>query len=140
MPRTKRTKKAKPAGEVAPAESVTLPVDSDLELIGEFITESREFIDNAERALLHLETSPDDHEAINTVFRAFHTVKGTAGYLNLIWIGQVAHRAESLLSRMRDREIRCAGVYADLALRSVDMVKALLQSIQDALGGEPMYK
>jgi two-component system, chemotaxis family, sensor kinase CheA len=97
-------------------------------------------MDNAERALLQLETDPEDMEAINTVFRAFHTVKSTSSYLNLSWICELAHKAESVLSRMRDREIRCAGQYADLALRSVDMAKSLLQSIQKAVAGEAMTK
>src|SRR5436853_6042077 len=98
MPRVKGSTKRKPAvkddsfldrpknAASETLESVPLSPDSDLELIGEFITESREFIDNAERALLLLERKPDDQEAINTVFRAFHTIKGTAGYLNLTWI------------------------------------------------------
>jgi two-component system chemotaxis sensor kinase CheA len=50
----------------------------------------------------------------------------------------LAHRAESLLSRVRDKEIRCTGGYADLALRSIDALKALVESVHDALGGAPL--
>lgn len=120
-----------------PAPVVILPDNIDAELIADFITESREYIESAEAALLNLEINPDDREAVNTVFRAFHTVKGTSAFLGLTAMTEFAHHAESLLSRMRDRDIQCAGGYADLALRSVDMLKELVQTLQDALGGGP---
>lgn len=115
-----------------------LPSDADPNLLGEYIVESRDYIEGAEAALLALETNPDDAEAINVVFRAFHTIKGTSAFLGVTCVSELAHRAESLFSRIRDREIRYGGGYADLALRSVDVLKVLLQSVQDALGGEPM--
>jgi two-component system, chemotaxis family, sensor kinase CheA len=86
-------------------------------------------------ALLSLETNPQDAEAVNTIFRGFHTIKGTSAFLGLSRMSGLAHCAESLLSRVRDNEIRCTGGYADLALRSVDMLKSLVQSVQNALGG-----
>ncbi|NQT19183.1 MAG: chemotaxis protein CheA [Planctomycetes bacterium] len=118
----------------------SLPDDADLELLGEFISESREYIENAEAALLTLETDPDDEDAVNTIFRGFHTIKGTSGFLGLVWLSKLTHHAETLLSRVRDNEIRCTGGYADLALRSVDMVKDLIQQVQDALGGDVMVE
>lgn len=124
---------ALPIGDPSPLES--LPLDADPELLGEFIIEGREYIEAAEAALLSLETNPEDMDAVNTVFRAFHTIKGTAAFLGLTRLSNLAHHAESLLSRVREREIRYTGIYADLALRSVDMLKALLQATQDALGG-----
>jgi len=115
-----------------------LPPDADPNLIGDYIVESRDYIESAEAALLALETNPEDAESINVVFRAFHTIKGTSAFLGVTCVSELAHRAESLFSRIRDREIRYGGGYADLALRSVDMLKLLLQSVQNALGGEPM--
>jgi len=129
------------AGTIAAQpETERLPDDTDAGLMGEFITEGREYIEGSEAALLSLETNPDDMEAVNTVFRAFHTIKGTSAFLGLVSLSELAHRAESLLGRVRDRQIRFAGGYADLALRGVDMLKALLQAVQDALGGEPLRK
>jgi two-component system chemotaxis sensor kinase CheA len=121
----------------SPQTSELLPEDVDSELLSDFITECREYINGAEAALLDLETNPEDMEAVNTVFRAFHTIKGTAAFLGLTLVSELAHRAESLLSRMRDQDIRCVGGYADLALRSVDMLKALMQALQDAMNGAP---
>lgn len=125
-----------PASIAPPKEDlVLLPADADPELINEFITESREYLDKAEAALLMLEADPEDMEAVNTIFRAFHTIKGTSGFLGVSAIGELAHLAESLLSRVRDREIRCSGGYADLALRSADTLKKLLQLLQNAMVG-----
>jgi len=117
-----------------------MPEDADLELIGEFITEGLDLITNAEEALLTLENDPDDMDAVGTVFRAFHTIKGTAAFMELNILSEMAHHAETLLSRVRDREIRYAGGYADLALRSLDMLKELIQSVERALGGGPLSK
>ena len=109
--------------------------DLDTALVGDFLTESAEYIEEAEAALLGLEVDPDNLDAINVAFRAFHTVKGTAGFLGFTFISELAHHAETMLSRMRDREIRCTGGYADLALRSVDMIKELMQALHNALSG-----
>lgn len=120
--------------------AVCLPADVDKELLSEFIVESIEYAEGAEAALLELETHPEESEAINTVFRAFHTVKGTSAYIGLKYVTELAHLAESLLSRVRDKEISCTGGYADLSLRSVDMLRRLLGIIQRATAGQSLDK
>jgi len=117
-----------------------MPDDADPEMLGEFITEASDLIEKAEQALLTLETDPDDEEAVGMVFRAFHTVKGTSAFLELTLLNEIGHLAESLLSRVRDKEIRYGGGYADLALRSLDMIKDLVTAVEDALGGQPWTK
>lgn len=133
---------ASPTGPDPSAISATLmeslPADTDLTLLSDFVTECRDLIEGGEAALLSLEADQEDLESVNTVFRAFHTMKGTAGFLGIKLITDLAHRAESLLSRVRDKEIRCTGGYADLALRSIDALKALVESVHDALGGAPL--
>jgi len=115
-----------------------LPDDADRDLLPDFITESIECVTGSESALLQLEENPGDEEAVNTVFRAFHTVKGTSAFLGLSRIAAFAHEAESLLSRVRDKEIRYTRGCADLSLRSVDMLKDLLDVVQTALAGDGM--
>jgi len=130
---------AEPADEEeAEPPELTLPADADLELLGEFVTESREFIAEAESALLSLEVDPEKMEAVNTVFRAFHTIKGTSGFLGLKPLTDIAHHAESLLSKVRNREIRFGGGYADLALRSIDTLKGLVEQVDQATRGTAM--
>jgi two-component system chemotaxis sensor kinase CheA len=109
-----------------------LPSDTDLDLLGDFITESVECLVGAEAALLALEADPSHEEAINTVFRAFHTVKGTSAFLGLQRIAAFAHEAESLLSRVRDKQINYTRACAELSLASSDMLKALLDVVKEA--------
>jgi two-component system, chemotaxis family, sensor kinase CheA len=120
----------------ASAGKPVLPVDTDFDLLREYVNECREHIEGAETALLALETDPRDQEAINTVFRAFHTIKGTSGFLGLDWVRELAHRAESLLSRARECEIQLTGGYADLALEACDALKVMTQGLQDRRGGD----
>jgi two-component system chemotaxis sensor kinase CheA len=117
-----------------------MPKDPDSDLIGEFVAEANDLIARAEEALLELEVDPEDMDAVGTVFRAFHTIKGTSAFLELSLLSEMGHHAESLLSRVRDREIRYQGGYADLALRSLDMLKTLMHSVEKALGGDPLTK
>lgn len=112
-----------------------LPADLDMSMMADFISESRDNIHYAEGAMLALETNPDDAEAINTIFRAFHTLKGMAAFLGFQMLSELAHHSESLLSRIREGEIRYGEVYADLSLKSVDLCKEIVQGIEDALGG-----
>ena len=117
-----------------------MPKDPDTDLIGEFVAEANDLISRAEEALLSLEVDPEDMDAVGTVFRAFHTIKGTSAFLELSLLSEMGHHAESLLSRVRDKEIRYQGGYADLALRSLDMLKTLMHSVEKALGGDPLMK
>jgi len=130
-----------PANAAATGEEpipTSLPPDADHELIAEFITESRELLESSEAALLELENNPEDFEAVNTVFRAFHTVKGTSGFLGLETVSKMAHLAESLLSRIRNKEIRLLGGYADLSLKSLDMLKKVVAVVEESLRGAPV--
>src|SRR5262249_44980795 len=129
----------------APVPPTDLPVaafdpgqEYDAELLKEFVVEGREFLEHAEEALLQLETHPDNAEAVNTVFRAFHTLKGTSAFVGLPAVTELAHKAENLLSRMRDNEIQCTGRYADLALRSADMLKTLIDAAENGHPRETM--
>jgi two-component system, chemotaxis family, sensor kinase CheA len=129
-----------PPTEAPAAPGWTLPADTDPSLVADFVAECREYVQQAEACLLSLESDPDQAEAINTVFRAFHTIKGTSGFLGIELLSELAHKAENLLSRMRDKEIQCVGGYADLALRSVDAIKTLVEGVQAVLGGDVLAK
>jgi two-component system chemotaxis sensor kinase CheA len=104
---------------------------SDPALMAEFVAESLDHVTASEAALLALETDPNDKDAINAVFRAFHTIKGTSGFLNLTHIQALAHKAETLLDRARGGQIRLIGGYADLALESADALKQMIEASAD---------
>ena len=73
----------------------------DPELVANFLPEAQEHLEGIETHLIFLEQHPDDLEAINAIFRPFHTLKGVAGFLNLAQIQELSHEVEWLLDRVR---------------------------------------
>ena len=140
MRQRRQVPESRPAAIPGADSTDYMPDSPDPELMTEFITESSELIQNAEEALLSLEHDPEDMEAVGKVFRAFHTVKGTAGFLELSLIAELGHHAETLLSRVRDGGIRYSGGYADLSLQALDTIKQLVVSLKPALAGAPLSK
>ena len=104
----------------------------DYPLIREFITEAAGHLESAEAHLLKLEAGPCDADAVNAVFRSFHTIKGVAGFLNLRQIGALAHAAENLLELARQGRLEFRGGVADAALEAVDVLKSLVASLDEA--------
>ncbi|MFW5866628.1 MAG: chemotaxis protein CheW [Armatimonadota bacterium] len=115
--------------EPEPAEPACLQFVGDAVLLAEFVAEALDHIQNAEAGMLSVETNPGDVEAVNAVFRAFHTIKGAAGFLGLAAVQELSHKAENLLDRVREGEIQLTGGYADLALASSDALKEMLQDL-----------
>jgi two-component system chemotaxis sensor kinase CheA len=108
-------------------------LEGDLGLMSDFVVEAKEHLETADVHLLNLETNPDDDEAINAVFRAFHTIKGLAGFLGLDEIGALAHEAENLLDRARKKDISLFGSTMDVTFDAVDALKKLVNNVQDSL-------
>jgi len=117
------------------SSELALPADVDLGLVQDFLTESREYLSTAESSLMSLELSPGDSEALNAVFRSFHTVKGMAAFLNLTSISGLSHAAENMLSTLRSGEQAFSKEHADLLLASVDMLKELTGGVKAVLEG-----
>ena len=78
---------------------------SDPELLGDFILESREYLSAIEMQLLTLEQDPANAEAIHSIFRGFHTIKGLAGFQELAAIQAVAHEVETVLDLARNAQL-----------------------------------
>jgi two-component system chemotaxis sensor kinase CheA len=126
-------------GPDAPAAGEELPlilnIGNDGDLLREFINESREHLDNIEQGVLVLENTPEDAEMLNTVFRAFHTFKGSAGFLNLTPINRLAHILESLLDLARQHKLVINRPVIELILRGRDMLKRFIDEIESRAGG-----
>ncbi|MBN1556118.1 MAG: chemotaxis protein CheW [Phycisphaerae bacterium] len=118
-----------------PAPAV-MGADVDEELLSEYIVESLDHISNAESALLELESNPEDRDQIDVVFRAYHTIKGTSGFLGFDRIQKLAHLAENMLDRAREGHIKIRGGYADLCLRSCDSLRTMLQELRGVKPGQ----
>lgn len=92
------------------------------EILEFFVPEAEEHLQVVQECLLALESSSDP-ETINRLFRAMHTVKGSAAQVGLQRISRVAHRAEDLIGRIRDGEIKPTQQVIDVCLESVDAIK-----------------
>jgi two-component system chemotaxis sensor kinase CheA len=114
---------------------LNLDVTEDGDLLREFITESREHLDNIEQGVLVLENQPADAETLNTIFRAFHTFKGGAGFLNLAPINRLAHVLESLLDLARQGKLKINTPVIELILGGHDVLKKFLDEIEGQVKG-----
>ena len=105
------------------------------EIIGEFLVESHENLDQLDRDLIALERDPSSTALLASVFRTIHTIKGTSGFLAFSILESVTHVGESLLARLRDGELSLTPGLTSLLLEVVDAVRALLTNIEHQ-GGE----
>ena len=121
----------KPAAKSAPAPECRLS-EEDLPLIREFVTEAIGHVDAAEACVLKLEDNPRDAEAIDAIFRGFHTIKGVAGFLHLQELGELAHGAENMLNHIRRGEGQWGGATIDLALDSIDLMKTMITALDES--------
>lgn len=104
------------------------------ELLTEFQAESSDHLGQIETAVLELEQNAHSEDAINSLFRSFHTLKGVAGFLNLIPINRLAHEIEDLMDLVRSKKLAIHKEVIDLVLDSKDAIAALLDQISEALG------
>ena len=91
-----------------------------------FREEASELLDNLETLLLDLERKPDDKEILSAVFRAMHTIKGSAGMVGFDRISRFAHEVESILSALRDGKIPYSTAITDNTLLARDYIRGML--------------
>jgi chemosensory pili system protein ChpA (sensor histidine kinase/response regulator) len=104
-----------------------LPADDEVpdEILEFFQPEAEEHLQVVSDCLISLEGN-NNPEEINRLFRAIHTVKGSAAQVGLKRLGGIAHRVEDLIGRLRDGEIEPSAAVVDLCLASVDVLKKTL--------------
>jgi two-component system chemotaxis sensor kinase CheA len=112
-----------------------LNADLDTELVEEFISDAREQLENIEQGTLALENNAEDQEVIHTLFRAFHTFKGNAGFLDLTAVSQLAHLAESLLDEARENRLPINSAIIEIILKSRDTLQQFVDEIQAQITG-----
>jgi len=108
------------------------------EIIAEFLVESHENLDQLDSDLVALEQDPTSRQLLGAIFRTIHTIKGTTGFLEFGRLEAVTHAGESLLSKLRDGELRLTAEITGALLTMVDAIRSLLAAIE-ATGheGEP---
>ena len=120
---------APPVAEAQPEPLAFEPLPEDSEVPAEvlefFVPEAEEHLQVVTHCLLSLETNPSS-EQIHRLLRAMHTVKGSAAQVGLHRIAHVAHRAEDLIGRLREGELRPSAEIIDICLDAVDTLKKFL--------------
>jgi two-component system chemotaxis sensor kinase CheA len=104
----------------------------DRELIGDFVMESRDHLNSIEGLLLALEQDAHDMEAIHSIFRSFHTIKGLAGFLELEHVHQVAHEVETLLDHARESHLEVTPHVIDVVLESTDYLNRWIKFLEES--------
>lgn len=118
---------------------MVLDLEDSREVLEEFFQEAMEHLENIEAALLDLENDPKDQDAISSVFRSFHTIKGVAGFLDLTPIRVLAHEIETLLDLVRSDRMDLTESVVSLILESRDRLQSLMGQVQEGLneGAQP---
>jgi len=99
-------------------------IDANL-FIDDFDAEAKEHIEKIEKAFLDTATLAENQELINGVFRAAHSLKGTAGFFAFEKIVTVSHELESVFSKIKDGKLTLNDEITDIVLQSVDCLKDL---------------
>ncbi len=95
-----------------------------------FFDEAQEHLGNLEQLLLDIDLHDPDPEDLNAIFRAAHSIKGSAGTFGFQDLAEVTHVMETLLDRVRKNEIRLTEDMVDAFLESGDVLKNLLAAHQ----------
>jgi two-component system chemotaxis sensor kinase CheA len=96
-----------------------------------FLEESRELLQQMEDALMYLETSEQDEDTVNAMFRAAHTIKGSAGLFGLDGVVSFTHVVENILDQVRSGEIRITPELVALLLPCSDHIGTLINESMD---------
>ena len=95
----------------------------DAQIIQDFLTESGELLEQLEGDLVSLEQACDDLDLINTIFRALHTIKGSASFLALTPLVAIAHASETCLNAARSGQLAITPDVMDDLLAAIDTLR-----------------
>lgn len=105
------------------------------DLIPQFLLDSQDILDNIENILLNLEkekksNKPISSDTIHTLFRHFHTLKGSSGLFNLSTVVSITHEAETLLDIIRSSDNNLIVNCIDILLSTIDVLRGLFNYIE----------
>ncbi len=106
--------------------------DEMQEILNDFLTESGEMIEVLDQRFVTLESDPTNKDLLNEIFRAMHSMKGSAGFLGFTHLVDVAHRAENILNKLRQGDMAVAPAVITVILEAVDTIKMLMAAIRES--------
>jgi len=105
--------------------------DDMKEILEEFLIEADEILSNLDQDLIELETSPEDKDLLNRIFRSMHTLKGGAGFLGLNSIVEIAHKIEDIFNKLRNDELKLTSDMMDVIFEGVDKLKESIEMLKE---------
>ena len=105
--------------------------DEMQEILNDFLTESNEMLEVLDQRFVTLESDPNNTDLLNEIFRAMHSMKGSAGFLGFNHLVDVAHRGENILNKLRQGEMAVSPQIISVILETVDIIKAIMADIRE---------
>lgn len=98
------------------------------ELLKDFFTEAEQQVENLESNILVIENDPSNHEAIDEIFRAAHTLKGGSATVEMTELSSFTHTVEDVLDELRSDRLQVTEPVVDVLLDAIDTIKAMLDA------------
>ena len=109
-----------------------MTTDTSNDILNDFLTEAGELVRRlGDEQLIEMEKHPDDPNLLNAIFRAFHTVKGGAGFLNFNHMVVLCHAAEDVFNLLRSGKIRVSQDLMDAALQASDCLQVMMSEVSE---------
>lgn len=108
----------------------TFDNDEMKEILQDFLAEAEEMLEGLDTYFVQLEAHPDDRTLLNEIFRTAHSIKGSAGFIGLNRIVEVAHHAENVLNQLRQGQMRAEPLVVDIILEAMDALKLLVREVR----------
>ena len=106
-------------------------IEIDIEILQEFLVEAGELHEQLNDQLADLKSNPHDTELLNAIFRAFHTIKGGAGFMKLMPMVEVCHRAEDLFNLLRQGDLTADDDLVDAFFQVLDVLDDMFKAIPE---------
>ena len=101
------------------------------ELLKDFFAEAEQQVETLESNILVIESDPSNHEAVDEIFRAAHTLKGGSATVEMNELSEFTHKVEDVLDEIRSDRLQVTEDIVDILLSSIDVIKAMLEARQN---------
>jgi len=102
-----------------------MALDSEDEILQDFLVEADEILESLNEQLVALETQPENSDLLNSIFRGFHTIKGGAGFLSLDAMVALCHKGEDVFNILRQGERTVDAEMMDTFLKVLDILNTM---------------
>ncbi len=107
-----------------------MTLDTDDEILQDFLVEAEEILEGLNEQLVELENSPQDTDLLNSIFRGFHTIKGGAGFLSLEAMVNLCHKGEDVFNLLRQGERFVDADMMDTFLKVLDILNTMFDELK----------